>query len=483
MADFNIFGSAPEYLTGLLGQQGVEDLQKKALTTGLINTALGYLAQPKNQRLGGPLPYLARAAQAGMTSAQGVYDQGLKNFEVQQKIDEINRKKVEQKAREGALETLKTSDPELYNIAMGFPSAADQIVAAKYKPQDVYAPVLTDEQAKAYGLDPAAGKYSYTKEGPKLIAGAKPDKGFGSGVQGTALNYLVQGSGNTPEAVAFRSTPEYALSYRQATMPTPVQVEETDSLGNVRQVTKLVTPSALPKNILPPVIGQQQVQPVATQPAPSVTQRIPGSTSPIVAEDYTSGTGVYGATSGVKSSPYTPSQSEIKDYRDKKNQSLRLKSTLSDLQNFVTQNPNPNLWGVGKTSSKLQSKYEDALTQMRLSAELGVLNKEDLPRLQAALPNPAELQTWIKGGGTLDSFMGAVEAQNERLDRDIQFYDTYLNPGAKQKAPEATVTPVSTTPLPLKGGVIDALKLRNGVTYELPGGKSGKWNSKKKIFE
>lgn len=135
MADFNIFGSAPEYLTGLLGQQGVEDLQKKALTTGLINAAIGYIAQPKNQRLGGPLPYIGRALQAGMTGAQGVYDQGLKNFEVQQKIDEINRQKQQRADREAAIAQLPPEQQALYR-AYGESAVSKLVEAAMPKPQE-----------------------------------------------------------------------------------------------------------------------------------------------------------------------------------------------------------------------------------------------------------------------------------------------------------------------------------------------------------
>lgn len=473
MADFNIFGSAPEYLTGLLGQQGVEDLQKKALTTGLINAAIGYIAQPKNQRLGGALPYVGRALQAGMTGAQGVYDQGLKGFEIQQKIDEINRQKEQRVARETAISQLPPEQQLLYR-AYGEGAVPRLVEIAMPKPKEKKFEKVGNKLLEVSGESPVV---AYT--------GESEEKGFGTGVQGTALNYLVQGSGNTPEAVAFRSTPNYALAYREVNKPVPVQVEELQLDGSVRQVTKMIAPPPLPKSILPPVFGQQEVHPVSSQPRvadnrPRTTA--PGTTTPIVAEDYTGGE-QYNIPGGVKSSPYAPSQTEIKDYRDKKNQSLRLKSTLSDLQDFVNKNPDPNLWGVGRTGAKLQSKYEDALTQMRLSAELGVLNKEDLPRLQAALPNPSDVKTWIKGGGTLDSFAGAVEAQNERLDRDINFYNTYLNPGAKQKAPETTTATDAGVPLPFRGGVVDSLKLRNGVRYTWGDNKSGVWNSKKKEFQ
>jgi len=43
-------------LGGLLGNEQADRLRQQALTSGLINTAIGYLAQPKNQRFGSALP-------------------------------------------------------------------------------------------------------------------------------------------------------------------------------------------------------------------------------------------------------------------------------------------------------------------------------------------------------------------------------------------------------------------------------------------
>jgi hypothetical protein len=85
----NIFGDAPQSLTGLLGEQATEDLRKKALTTGLINAAIGYIAQPKTGGYGSALPYIGRALMAGQQGAQGVYEGAITDFERQQKIEEF----------------------------------------------------------------------------------------------------------------------------------------------------------------------------------------------------------------------------------------------------------------------------------------------------------------------------------------------------------------------------------------------------------
>jgi len=105
MALENIFGAPPEYLTGLLGVDP-EKLRKQALTTGLVNTALAFAAQPRNQRYGSVLPYAARALMAGQQGAQGVYQGALQDFMTRQKIEEIKRQQQEQQAAKSAMERL-----------------------------------------------------------------------------------------------------------------------------------------------------------------------------------------------------------------------------------------------------------------------------------------------------------------------------------------------------------------------------------------
>lgn len=113
---FNIFGDAPQSLTGLLGEQATQDLQKKALTTGLINAAIGYIAQPKNQRYGSALPYIGRALIAGQEGAQGVYSGAIKDYDLQQRIAEAKRKQEIQKAQ------------DLFRSRIGLPNAERQII-------------------------------------------------------------------------------------------------------------------------------------------------------------------------------------------------------------------------------------------------------------------------------------------------------------------------------------------------------------------
>lgn len=94
------FGATPpQYLEGLVGQQGLEDLRGKAMTTGLFNALVGYLATPKNRNLGlGTI--LGNTLIAGQQGAQGVYDQATQDYMTQQKLDEMRRAKEMQARRD-----------------------------------------------------------------------------------------------------------------------------------------------------------------------------------------------------------------------------------------------------------------------------------------------------------------------------------------------------------------------------------------------
>ena len=90
MADFNLF-DVPEYYTGLLGEEGVNKLQRQATGTGITNALLAFIAQPRNQRYGSALPYLGKALMAGQQAGQAVVEGGLKDWETKQKIEELAR--------------------------------------------------------------------------------------------------------------------------------------------------------------------------------------------------------------------------------------------------------------------------------------------------------------------------------------------------------------------------------------------------------
>jgi hypothetical protein len=64
--------------TGIINDSAdIDAINKRALTSGLINAGLTYLATPKNLNAGSPLPYLGRAALAGFGASQNTVDQAL----------------------------------------------------------------------------------------------------------------------------------------------------------------------------------------------------------------------------------------------------------------------------------------------------------------------------------------------------------------------------------------------------------------------
>jgi len=76
----NIFGAGSDIdmernkKLGLLEKSDVDQARNASLTKGLIGTAIGFLAQPKNQNYDSSLPYIFKGLQQGMKSAQEPFD-------------------------------------------------------------------------------------------------------------------------------------------------------------------------------------------------------------------------------------------------------------------------------------------------------------------------------------------------------------------------------------------------------------------------
>lgn len=179
MADFTDllsgFGTTPpEYLGGLLGQDAVENLKKQAMGTGIINTALAYLAAPKNQNLGlGRI--VGQSLMAGQQGAQGVYTGALSDWETQQKVADMKRQQ-DQKAK---LDTMLAgiTDP---NERLYAQIAPQEYVAGKLKPQTKAFQLLNTDQAKAYNLPtaPNGQAWQVSEKGFELV-GATPKDNWG----------------------------------------------------------------------------------------------------------------------------------------------------------------------------------------------------------------------------------------------------------------------------------------------------------------
>ena len=110
----NLFGAPPEYLTGLLGADATDKLRKQAMTTGLVNSAIALIAQPRNQRYGSALPYIGKALMAGQQAGQNVYGNALQGLETQQKLVEYKRQQEQRAAREDAISKLPADQQQMY---------------------------------------------------------------------------------------------------------------------------------------------------------------------------------------------------------------------------------------------------------------------------------------------------------------------------------------------------------------------------------
>jgi hypothetical protein len=244
MADFNLF-SVPDYYGGLLGEEGVQKLQRQALGTGLINAALGYIAQPKNQRYGSALPYLGKALAAGYQSGQDVIAGGLRDYETKQKIEQAT-------ARKNVLEELKTTDPELYRIGQAFPNAVDQMIAQKYKAKTVESPIGKLEPQN-FTPESWAEFVNSNYDTTKLRAAAKPTKdtafiqnyeyAVSKGYKGTPadwqkLNIEAAAQYQAPYKTAEQERQEIETAYKYGTQPSVVPAPKSATMQDVTDTAR-----------------------------------------------------------------------------------------------------------------------------------------------------------------------------------------------------------------------------------------------------
>ena len=359
----------PEYLQGLLGAEKYKQLEQQSNISGLLNTFVNFVAQPKNQGYGSIIPYAAKSYLAGTSGAQGVYDTKTKNV-----LDALNIAKT---TKQIEMEGMTEFDKLVYN------------------------------RAKLAQVDPTS-PYLSTYDSAILQKGGL----YGSSVEGVSYNTLLKGNDGSAEAEARRATTAYAIAYREAFAPkTVIQNVQDPVTGVIKQVPVQVQQAAPPPNILPPIYGYDgTAKTAATTAAPSTT----------------------GTSGNVTSDPTALTPQQATTYKEKVDQSMLLRSTIQALKDDINKN-GMQLFGLGGKGSYQASLYEDALTQIRIAAELGVLNKEDLPRLMKALPNPTDLASYIKGGGSSSAVMGAFKAIEDRNARQIEFYNNKLNP--KQEKP------------------------------------------------
>jgi len=191
----NIFGAQPaDYLVGkegLLNPTEQQKLSQRAFTSGLLGTAITYLAQPKNQRYGSALPYLGKAFLTGMGRSQDVYDKATQDYLTKTKIEDIQTTKAKEKQLKDVLSTMgKTFDVNTFDslVKTGNLDAAKQYADIFKTTKEITAEpkagykVLTKDEVKAlnekgYNLNPAATwQFNATTGQYDPITGTMPSK-------------------------------------------------------------------------------------------------------------------------------------------------------------------------------------------------------------------------------------------------------------------------------------------------------------------
>ena len=96
----NVFGASGNGTTkqleelGLLAPGAKEKAENQSLMRGLLGTAISYIAQPKNKNYGDSMPYIGKALQDGMTSAQIPFDRLNDTASQNQKIQAYKDEKI-----------------------------------------------------------------------------------------------------------------------------------------------------------------------------------------------------------------------------------------------------------------------------------------------------------------------------------------------------------------------------------------------------
>ena len=288
--------------------------------------------------------------------------------------------------------------------------------------------IVSGADAVKLGL-PGVGSYQFNTTTRQATLLGTAEGPFGGGTTGAAYNILLTKEPNSAE---------YALAYRELNKPVPTEQVQPD--GSIRIV--YTQPAPIPDSFAKPsfkgrmptpsasVAPAAIVQPSAA-PAPApVTARAPApSAAPVVSP--TAGATAVPLPAGVKSTPMAPRPEEISATRKAVNAGVDFVAALNKMEDMV-RTQGMQIGGMGPQGAAQEVIYEDLLTKIRIAAELGVLNKEDLPRIQAQLGSPTALSTYIKGLGGPSAFYSQIgELRNKAIEettrKNLQFGQPVMN--------------------------------------------------------
>jgi hypothetical protein len=228
------------------------------------------------------------------------------------------------------------------------------------------------------------------------------------------------------------STAEYALAYRILSQQVPTEKVQPD--GSIRTVYEQPVP--IPPSFPRPSYAGKVAVPAARPPAaastqptttPAAAQRVTPSDGSVVTQPSVAARPVTQAPAaaadgpvaaalpaGAKNTPMAARPEEFSKNRGEIIAAVDFVAALKKMENMV-RDQGMQLGGIGAKAAAQSGVYEDLLTKARLAAQLGVLNKEDLPRLQAQLSDPTALSTYIKGLGGPDAFFAQIREIEKRI--------------------------------------------------------------------
>ena len=313
-------------------------------------------------------------------------------------------------------------------------------VSTVQAPSDEYE-IVSGASAVKYGL-PGVGSYQLNKNTRQATLVGTAEGPFGGGTTGAAYNILL-----TEDP----SSAKYALAYRELSKPVPTEQVQPDGSTRIVYTQPAPIPSSFPK---PNYKGKIPTPSATTAPATIVQQSAVSAPAPAKAAVAPAvaapadGAVVTPLAAGVKSTPFAPRPEEISKSREAIKAAVDFVAALEKIENVVSQE-GMQLGGIGSKGATQTAIYEDLLTKARKAAELGVLNKEDLPRLQAQLSDPTNLSTYIKGLGGPSYFFAQTGEMKDRMIQEamrtnLQFGQPIMQLPKSFSAPRPAPAPTTT---------------------------------------
>jgi hypothetical protein len=305
--------------------------------------------------------------------------------------------------------------------------------------------IVSGPEAVKLGL-PAIGSYQYNTTSRQATLLGTAEGPFGGGTTGAAYNILL-----TEDP----SSPKYALAFRELSKPVPTEQVQPD--GSIRTV--YTQPAPIPDSFPKPSFKGRMPTPSASiAPATIVQPSAVGVTAPVTARapapapvvSPTAGATAAPLPAGVKSTPMAPRPEEISAARKSINAGVNFVASLNKMENMVREQ-GMQLGGFGSKGASQEAIYEDLLTKLRLAAELGVLNKEDLPRLQAQLGSPTGLATYIKGLGGPSAFYAQIRELRDRIVQETENNNLQFGQPIMNLPKTFVLTPRESAPAPSAG--------------------------------